>query len=251
MAAKKKTPVATTRPSDEIRTALTAFVANAVAAGGSGEIRLTPPASAKALQRFAKYPPKVREGLSEVFGGISARLSCTWDLEQPDKARPLQDKVGFCGDVDLRLNAVYAVDASDFAVKDDVWDNKLSLIDTGSGDMIAMDLTPKFAGQVVYLSHDLDRASHGKVIAPTFAEFVRRWVALGCFALDGGAFRHFCSPSHRYLDAGSPFGRKWLAAVGVEAETKPPAPKKTARKAPAKKQAPASQNALKTKPKKA
>jgi hypothetical protein len=62
---------------------------------------------------------------------------------------------------------------------DRVWHQKLAVFDVGNGDLISIDLEPARAGTVVYLSHDGSMA-HGYVLAPSFAEFIRRWTLLAC-----------------------------------------------------------------------
>jgi hypothetical protein len=209
---------------EEIRLQLQGFVDNAVSAGGEGELDIAPPSTAAQLEPLLTRHPHIADGLIEVFGGVSAHIECDWELPRTPEDRDYSGIASFSGWISLSLATTYELDVSDFAVVDEHWRHKLVFADMGSGDFIAIDLNRDTAGQVVYLSHDLDPRSHGQVLAPSFPDFLRRWASLGCPSMDGGGFRGFCSPRHRYLDPASPNGRRWREAVAARGHGLPAAP---------------------------
>lgn len=96
-----------------------------------------------------------------------------------------------------------------------VWHNKLAFHEVGNGDYIALDLTPEFLGQVVYLSHD-DGRGHGHVMAPSFAALLENWVPLACPGGEDWQWIPFTHDLTAPIDSNSENGRRWRAVLQLD-----------------------------------
>ena len=97
---------------------------------------------------------------------------------------------------------------------DRVWHNKLGFLEVGNGDMLALDLAPASAGQVVYLSHDAGDG-HGYSLGHDFADFVGRWSELGCPGAEDWQWLPFTRDQGSLLDAQGHRAREWRKIFGM------------------------------------
>jgi hypothetical protein len=95
---------------------------------------------------------------------------------------------------------------------DKVWHGKFPALEVGNGDYIAISVEADQIGSVVYLSHEGDPV-HGSHLADNFADFLDRYLALGCAGPDDWTLEVFLGEPDLGLQTECPTAKLWRACL--------------------------------------
>ncbi len=98
---------------------------------------------------------------------------------------------------------------------DAVWHDKLSFLEVGNGDQLAINMKKDESPFVTYLSHELDEM-HGWRLGPDFIDFVNKWSLLGCSGPEDWQFAPFVTDRISGIDPESENARLWRSWFGLE-----------------------------------
>ena len=161
--------------------------------------------------------------LKELFLTDARRVEFCWQLpEDLMEKEPFPDifRGGFSlsldriPDIQAEMQGMAAVfeDASEF---DLTWQDKLTVMRGYPGDYYVFDRRDGITEEVLYLSHE-DDAGHGYVLGTDFADFLRRWSALGCPGPEHWQWLPFTSGPTSLLQPDGTAARLWRKTIGLE-----------------------------------
>jgi hypothetical protein len=157
--------------------------------------------------------------LRNVLLEVSAQVRFKWYLGSgPSEPRPLRN-LSRGGELEWNWDTLDRYRTEDDDLQDDTAmygeDGAILLTQTvvfqevGNGDCLAVDFR---TGAVVYLNHE-GGPDHGAMLAPTFADFVNAYSAIGCSGPDWEVLEAVRSEGG--LDPTAPVAQQWRAWVGL------------------------------------
>lgn len=184
------------------------------------DIAVSPPASLVEVEKVENcLGREIPRTARDFFLGTSKEIKFCWFA--PDELDfPVEFDEIFCGDLSLDLNGIPSLEEERlswiencFPNPDDdydrVWHNKLSLLEVGDGDQIALELEEGREGEIIYLSHD-GCESHGTRLATSLSGLIEEWVPIGCPGPEASQWTAFYSKESRRIDSSSPSSLEWL-----------------------------------------
>jgi cell wall assembly regulator SMI1 len=194
---------------------------------GVSELIFAPPATAAEVlaveaELGLTLPAALRRMLTTITGDLDMNW---WKPDDWDYSAPFE--AIFCGQLHWSLTELSRLESERQgwidtcfpdakAPYDRIWHDKLAFHSVGNGDMMAIDLSPKHAGKVVYLSHD-DGLGHGMFLAPSFDAFVERYLAIACPGGEDQQWLPFLNADGGGLDGDGDNACAWRQILNLEA----------------------------------